>query len=194
MNTASDLIERHGLNAPSIALLENRTVSIWGPIDDLVAKRTIEDILYLDHDNPGKPITLQIFSPGGSVSAGLAILDTCRNAKSSVNTIGIGTCASMAAVLLICAGDKGCRYVTEHADLMLHQPRSSLSGDATSIEAVAQKILRTKDVREGLIADASGMTRAEASRLCDRDTWLEPEEAIALGLVDRIVGKNREEA
>lgn len=191
MNTTSDLIERHGLNAPSIALLENRTVSIWGPIDDLAARRAIENILYLDYENPSKPITLQIFSPGGSVAAGLAILDACRNAKSSVNTIGIGTCASMAAVLLVCAGDKGSRYVTEHADLMLHQPRSSMSGDATSIETTAKKILRTKDVLEGLIANASGMTREEARRLCDRDTWLEPEEAIALGLIDHIVGKKR---
>lgn len=179
---------RYGLGAPRMALLENRNVILSGAIDDSAAARMVEELLFLDFEQPGMPITFNVVdSPGGSVTAGYAILDTARRVKAPVSTVGCGMVASMAAILLVCAGDRGRRYATQNCSILLHQPMGMARGQATDVEIAADNLKQTRRRLEELVAEASGLPLERVHGLCERDTHLTAQEALELGLIDRIV-------
>lgn len=180
--------ERFGVSAPLVALVDNGHTVVTGKIETSQATRVVTDLLYLDADKPGSPVTIDIIdSPGGSVSAGFAILDTARRMKGTVSTIGYGMCASMAAVLLVCAGTPGNRYATENTTIMLHQPSGMASGQSTDVTITANWLLRTRSSLEGLIASASGLSPEKVHDICERDTFLTAYEAQELGLIDHVI-------
>jgi ATP-dependent Clp protease protease subunit len=167
-------------------LLEDRIIFLDSDVNDHTASLIVAEMLYLDSKDPGKEINFYINSPGGSVSAGLGILDTMNLIKSDVRTICVGMAASMGALLLTC-GTKGKRMCLPNAEVMIHQPLGGAQGQATEIEIAAKHILRTKERINKLIADASGRPIEEVALATDRDNWLSAEEALEFGLVDEIV-------
>ena len=181
--------EQFGLSAPRAELLRNRVVSVIGPINMASATRAIEELLFLDSQDPGKPITMYLMGPGGEISPGLAVVDTCKRISSEVATVATGACCSMSAVLAICcAKPGGNRYITPLAELMLHQPLvGGLQGQASDIERASLHMLKTKQTLERLLSEASGLSIAKVRELCDRDTWLDAEQSKALGLMDEIL-------
>ena len=166
-------------------LLDDRIVFLTGPIDDALANTVVAQLLYLEGKDPTKDICLYINSPGGSVSAGLAIYDTMNYIKCDVSTICIGMAASMGAFLLS-SGTKGKRYALPNSEIMIHQPLGGASGQASDIKIHAEHILRTKAKLNRILAENSGNDLATIERDTDRDNFLSAEEARAYGLIDKV--------
>ncbi len=169
-------------------LLNERIIFLGGPIDDHVANLIIAQLLYLDHSDSKKDIHLYINSPGGSVTAGLAILDTMNFVKADVSTICVGIAASMGA-LLLSAGAKGKRFTLPNSEVMIHQVMGGAEGQASDIEINAKHILRTKDTLNKILAKNTGKSVAQVEKDSDRDYYMTSDEAKKYGIVDDIVSK-----
>ena len=167
-------------------LLKDRIIFLGGQIDDQVANSIVAQMLFLEADNPDKDIHLYINSPGGVVTAGMAIYDTMQYIKTDVSTICVGSAASMGAFLLA-AGTKGKRYVLPNARVMIHQPLGGAQGQATDIEIQAKEILRLKAHLNQMLAENTGRSLEEIERDTDRDHYLSAQEALAYGLVDEVL-------
>lgn len=172
-------------------LLKERIIFLGTPINDEVANNVMAQLIFLEYENPEKDITLYINSPGGYVSAGLAIYDTMQHVRPNIATICIGSCASMAAVLLA-AGTKGKRYALPHSRIMLHQPSGAATGQSTDIQITAKEIVRTKDTLAEIVAKHSGKSIEEVRTKTDRDFYMSPEEAKAFGVIDEIFVPRKE--
>jgi ATP-dependent Clp protease, protease subunit len=173
-------------------LLQENIIFLGQPIDDNVANLVIAQLLFLTAENPEKDISIYINSPGGSITAGLAILDTMRVVQPDIVTYCVGQAASMAAVLLAC-GAKGKRYSLPHSRILIHQPSmSGLGGQATDIEIYAREILRMRDTLNRILADATGQPVDRIERDVDRDYILGPAEALEYGLIDRVITSSRD--
>ena len=169
-------------------LLEDRIIFLSGEIDDAVANTVVAQLIYLEAKDPGKDISLYINSPGGSVSAGLAIYDTMNYIKCDVSTICIGMAASMGAFLLS-SGAKGKRYALPNSEIMIHQPLGGAQGQASDIKIAAEHILRTKQKLNSILAQNSGKPISEIEKDTDRDNYLSGQEAQEYGLIDRVFYK-----
>jgi ATP-dependent Clp protease, protease subunit len=168
-------------------LLQENIIFLGQPLDDNIANLVIAQLLFLTAENPEKDISIYINSPGGSITAGLAILDTMRVVQPDIVTYCVGQAASMAAVLLAC-GAKGKRYSLPHSRILIHQPSlSGLAGQATDIEIHAREILRMRHTLNMIIAEAAGQPLERIERDVDRDYILEPAQALEYGLIDRII-------
>jgi ATP-dependent Clp protease, protease subunit len=171
-------------------LLKDRIVFIDSDINDLTSNLIIAQLLFLEGEDPDRDIFLYINSPGGLITAGLAIYDTMQYVKPDVSTICIGQAASMAAVLL-CAGTKGKRYALPNARLMLHQPLGGAQGPATDIEITAKEIMRYRELIEGLLVKHTGQNKERVNKDVDRDFYMSAEEAVKYGIVDEILLRNK---
>lgn len=169
-------------------LLEDRIIFLSGEIDDAVANTVVAQLIYLEAKDPSKDISLYINSPGGSVSAGLAIYDTMNYVKCDVSTICIGMAASMGAFLLS-SGQKGKRFALPNSEIMIHQPLGGVQGQATEIQIAAEHILKTKRKLNEILARNSGRTVQELERDTDRDNYLSAQEALEYGLIDKVFTK-----
>jgi ATP-dependent Clp protease protease subunit len=169
-------------------LLNERIIFLGGPIDDHVANLIIAQLLYLDHTDSKKDISLYINSPGGSVTAGLAILDTMSFVKADVSTICVGIAASMGAVLLS-AGAKGKRFALPNSEIMIHQVMGGAEGQASDIAINAKHILRTKENLNKILAKNTGQTVATIDKDSDRDYYMTADEGKKYGIIDDIVSK-----
>ncbi len=167
-------------------LLKDRIVFLGGAIDDNVANLVIAQLLFLEAEDPDKDIHLYLNSPGGVVTAGMAIYDTMRYIKAPVSTICVGQAASMAA-LLLAAGENGKRYSLTHSRIMIHQPMGGFQGQATDIHIHAQEILRMKQTLNQLLADHSGQPVEKVANDTERDYFMSGEEAKSYGIIDDIV-------
>ena len=167
-------------------LLKDRIVFLGGPIDDTVANIIIAQLLFLEAEDPDKDIHLYINSPGGVVTAGMAIYDTMQYVKPQVSTICVGSAASMGAVLLT-SGATGKRYALPHSRVMIHQPLGGVQGQATEIEIHAREILRMREELNGILARHSGRTLEEIKADTERDHFLSAEEAKDYGLIDEVL-------
>ncbi|MDE3235159.1 MAG: ATP-dependent Clp protease proteolytic subunit [Bacteroidota bacterium] len=169
---------------------EKRAVYLWGVVDDKSAKDVVTKLLLLDADKPGEEIKLYINSPGGVVTSGMVMYDTMKLIQSPVSTICMGLAASMGSILLSC-GVKGKRYIYPHAEVMIHQP--SLGGyfQATSadIEIQANQIRKTKELGAKILADNCGKSVEQIMKDFDRDYWMNAEEAVTYGIVDKVLDK-----
>ena len=172
-------------------LLKERIIFLGTPINDEVANNVMAQLIFLEYENPEKDITLYINSPGGYVSAGLAIYDTMQHVRPNIATICIGNCASMAAVLLA-AGTKGKRYALPHSRIMLHQPSGAATGQSTDIQITAKEIVRTKETLAEIVAKHTGKSIDEVREKTDRDFYMGPEEARAFGVIDEIFVPRKE--
>jgi ATP-dependent Clp protease protease subunit len=167
-------------------LLKDRIVFIGTPIDDDVANIVIAQLLFLESEDPEKDVSLYINSPGGSVTAGLAIYDTMQYVKPPVSTICLGQAASMAAVLLS-AGVKGKRFAVPNARIMIHQLSGGFSGQATDIEIQAREALRLKTTLDTLLSHHTGQPVSRIAKDTDRDYFMSPAEAKEYGLIDEVI-------
>ena len=172
-------------------LLKERIIFLGTPINDEVANNVMAQLIFLEYENPEKDITLYINSPGGYVSAGLAIYDTMQHVRPNIATICIGSCASMAAVLLA-AGTKGKRYALPHSRIMLHQPSGAATGQSSDIQITAKEIVRTKDTLTEIVAKHTGKPIDEVREKTDRDFYMGPEDAKAFGVIDEIFVPRKE--
>ncbi len=167
-------------------LLKDRIVFIGGPIDDTMANLVIAQLLFLESEDPDKDIHLYINSPGGVVTAGLAIYDTMQYIKPNVSTICLGMAASMAAILLA-AGEKGKRYALPYARVMIHQPLGGAQGQATDIEIHAREILRLREVGNEILARHTGQPIERIQQDTERDFFMSSDKAKEYGLIDSVV-------
>lgn len=167
-------------------LLKDRILFMGTAIDDQVSNLLIAQLLYLESEGPEKDIHLYINSPGGSVSAGLAIYDTLRYIKPEIETICIGQAASMAA-LILSAGTKGKRLALPHSRIMIHQPMGGFSGQASDIDIHAKEILRLKEELNRILSDNTGQPMDRIENDTDRDFFMSGEQAVEYGIVDRII-------
>lgn len=166
-------------------LLKDRIVFIGGPIDDGVANVVVAQLLFLEAEDPDKDIHLYINSPGGVVTAGLAIYDTMQYIKPDVSTICIGQAASMGSILLA-AGAKGKRFALPHARIMIHQPHGGAQGQSTDIQIQAKEILRLRELGNDILARHTGQDKEKIQIDTERDNFMSAEEAKAYGLVDEV--------
>lgn len=166
-------------------LLKDRILFLGTPIDDNVANLIIAQLLFLQSEDPNKDINLYVNSPGGSVTAGLAIYDTMQFLKCDVATYCVGQCASMGSVLLA-AGAKGKRFALPNSRIMIHQPWGGAQGQASDIEIQAREIMRLRDRLYHILSFHTGKTTKEIEKDCDRDNFMSAEEAKAYGLVDEV--------
>ena len=171
-------------------LLNERIIFLGGPIDDHVANLVIAQLLYLDHIDPKKDIYLYINSPGGSVTAGLAMIDTMNFIKSDVSTICIGIAASMGA-LILSSGEKGKRFSLPNSEVMIHQVMGGTEGQASDIAINAKHILRTKDTLNKILAQNTNKKIDQVEKDSDRDYWMTSDEAKKYGIVDGIILKTK---
>jgi ATP-dependent Clp protease protease subunit len=169
-------------------LLKERVVFAVGPVEDYMANVIVAQLLFLESENPEKDIALYINSPGGSVSAGLAIYDTMQFIKSDVSTICIGMAASMGAVLLA-GGAKGKRFMLPNSRAMIHQPSGGYQGQASDIHIQAQEILKIRERLNEILARHTGQTVDKIKLDSERDNFMSPTEAVAYGLVDKLLDK-----
>lgn len=174
-------------------LLKERIIFVGTPIDDYTASLIIAQLLFLDSEDPTKDINLYINSPGGSVSAGLAIYDTMQFVRADICTICVGMAASMAQVLL-CAGAKGKRFTLPHSRIMMHQPLGGTQGQASDIEIYTREMLRIRDMLYEIIAEHTGKDIATVLQDADRDKYLSAQEALDYGIVDKILLRNPAES
>ena len=168
-------------------LLKERIIFLGTPINDQVANLIIAQLLFLEREDPDKGINLYINSPGGVISAGLAIYDTMHLIKSEVSTICIGMAASMATILLS-GGEKGKRYVLPNSTVHMHQPMGGAQGQATDIEIAAREIIRLQDKIRTILSENTGQTYDKIARDTDRDYYLTADQAVEYSLVDEILG------
>jgi ATP-dependent Clp protease protease subunit len=169
-------------------LLRERVIFLVGPVNDHTANLVVAQLLFLESENPDKDISLYINSPGGSVSAGMAIFDTMNFIKPQVSTLCTGMAASMGAFLLA-AGAKGKRFSLPNSKVMIHQPLGGTQGQATEIEIAAREILKTRERLNQMLAEATGQPLSRIEQDTERDYYLTAEEAKAYGLVDDVIAK-----
>lgn len=169
-------------------LLNERIIFLGGPIDDHIANLVVAQLLYLDHMDSKKDIYLYINSPGGSVSAGMAILDTMNFVRADVSTICVGVAASMGS-LLLSSGTKGKRFALPNSEIMIHQVLGGAEGQASDIEIQAKHILRIKENLNKILAKNTGKTPAQVEKDADRDNWMTAEEAKKYNLIDDVISK-----
>jgi ATP-dependent Clp protease protease subunit len=167
-------------------LLKERVVFLVGPVTETTANLIVAQLLFLESENPDKDIFFYINSPGGSVSAGLAVYDTIRFIKPHVSTLCVGQAASMGA-LLLAAGEKGKRYCLPNSRVMIHQPMGGFQGQASDIEIHAREILFLKQRLIEILAEHTGQTAERIARDTDRDNFLSGKEAVEYGLVDKVL-------
>ena len=167
-------------------LLKERIIFLTGPVYDQVASVICAQLLFLESDNPSKDIAFYINSPGGVVSAGLAIYDTMQYVRSPISTLCIGQAASMGS-LLLCAGAKGKRFATPNSRVMVHQPSGGAQGQASDIEIQAREILTLRKRLNEIYVHHTGQTLAAIEEKLERDSYMSAEEALAFGLVDQVV-------
>ena len=171
-------------------LLNERIIFLGGPIDDNVANVVIAQLLFLDHIDSKKDVYLYINSPGGSVTAGLAIIDTMNFIKSDVSTICVGIAASMGA-LILSSGKKGKRFSLPNSEVMIHQVMGGTEGQASDIAINAKHILRTKDTLNKILAQNTSKKIDQAEKDSDRDYWMTSDEAKKYGIIDEIISKQK---
>jgi len=167
-------------------LLKDRIVMLNGEVNDTQASLITAQLLFLESDDPDKDISLYINSPGGSITAGMAIFDTMNYIKSDVSTICIGMAASMGAFLLT-AGAKGKRYVLPNSEVMIHQPLGGAQGQATDVKIRAERLLAIRDRMNKLLSDMTSQDVEKIEKDTERDNFMTAEEAVAYGLVDEII-------
>ena len=167
-------------------LLEDRIIFLGSGIDSSVANTVIAQLLFLEKVDPKKDITLYVNSPGGHVTAGLAIYDTMQHIKPDVSTVCVGLAASMGSIIL-CGGAKGKRFCLPHSEVMIHQPLGGAEGQATDIRIAAEHIQKTGDTLYKILAKHSGQTIKKVEKDCDRDNFMTAEEAKKYGLIDHVV-------
>ncbi|MBM7713876.1 ATP-dependent Clp endopeptidase proteolytic subunit ClpP [Siminovitchia sp. FSL H7-0308] len=170
-------------------LLKDRIIMLGSPINDTVANSIVAQLLFLEAENPEKDISIYINSPGGSITAGMAIYDTMQFIKSDVQTICIGMAASMGAFLLA-AGTKGKRYALPNSEVMIHQPLGGAQGQATEIEIAARRILSMREKLNNILAERTGQPLEVIQRDTDRDNFMSAEKAKEYGLIDHIIQRN----
>ena len=171
-------------------LLEDRIIFLTGEINDAVANNVVAQLIYLEGKNPDKDICLYINSPGGSVSAGMAIYDTMNYIKCDVSTICIGLAASMGAFLLSC-GAKRTRFALSNAEIMIHQPLGGAQGQASDIQIQAKQIQKIKAKINSIISQQTGKPLDQVERDTDRDYYMSAEEAFQYGLIDKVIEKRQ---
>jgi ATP-dependent Clp protease protease subunit len=169
-------------------LLKERVVFLVGPVNEVTANLIVAQLLFLESENPDKDIYFYINSPGGSVSAGLAIYDTMQFIKPDVSTLCVGQAASMGS-LLLAAGEKGKRFALPNSRVMIHQPMGGFSGQASDVEIHAREILYLRGRLNEILARHSGQTVETIAKDTDRDNFLSSEEAVKYGLVDKVLTK-----
>ena len=169
-------------------LLKERIIFLVGPVDDNIASLVCAQLLFLEAENPKKDISMYINSPGGVVTSGLSIYDTMEYIRPDVSTVCIGQAASMGSLLLT-AGAKNKRYCLPNARIMTHQPSGGFQGQATDIEIHAKEIINLRSRLNNIYVKHSGKKIAEIEALMDRDTFLSPQDALKLGLIDEVVDK-----
>ena len=174
-------------------LLKERVIFLVGPVDDFVANVIVAQMLFLESENPDKDISLYINSPGGAVTAGLAIYDTMQFIRPDVSTICVGQAASMGALLLT-AGAKGKRYSLPHSRVMIHQPLGGFSGQASDIDIHAREILRIREYLNGILAKHTGQPSEQIAKDCDRDNFMGPNESVDYGLIDAVLLQRPDES
>jgi ATP-dependent Clp protease protease subunit len=190
MNLIPTVIEKthYGERAYDIysRLLKDRIIFLGAPIDDMIANSVIAQLLFLASEDPKKDIKIYLNTPGGSVSAGLAIYDTMQHIKPDVLTICVGMAASMGAVLLA-AGAKGKRFALPHSEVMIHQVMGGAQGQAVDVKIGAEHILKVKDRINKILAEHTGQAIAKVEKDTDRDFFMTPEEAKKYGIIDKII-------
>jgi ATP-dependent Clp protease protease subunit len=193
MNYVPYVIEQTGQGERSYdiysRLLLDRIIFIDGQIDDHVASLVTAQLLFLDAQDKHKDINIYINSPGGSVTAGMAIFDTMKYISADVSTICVGLAASMGAVLLS-AGTKGKRYALPNAEVMIHQPLGGTSGQASDIKIQADWMMKTKQKLNDILAEATGQKLKTIEKDTDRDNFMSAEEAVSYGLIDQVLVRN----
>lgn len=167
-------------------LLGQRTVFLWGQVDDASAKHVVERLMYLDMEEPGKEIKLYINSPGGYVTSGFSIYDTMVSISSPVSTICSGFAASMASILLS-AGQKGRRFVLQHGRVMIHQPSGGAGGPAADIEIQIKELIKAKELGARILAENCGQPIEKILKDFNRDYFMDAQESVAYGIVDGIM-------
>ena len=167
-------------------LLEDRVIFLWEAIDSMVANTVIAQLLFLEKQDTKAPITMYINSPGGHVTAGLAIYDTMQYIKPDVITVAVGMAASMGSVILA-GGAKGKRYALPHTEIMIHQPLGGAEWQATEIRLAAEHILRTGETLYTIIAKHTGQPIEKVRQDCDRDNFMDAKQALKYGLIDKII-------
>lgn len=167
-------------------LLKENIIFLGGPIDDAVANTIIAQLLFLQAEDPKRDITLYVNSPGGHVTAGLAIIDTMNNIKNDVSTVCVGIAASMGAVILA-SGTKGKRFALPNSEIMIHQPLGGAEGQATDIEIRAKHIIKTRDTLNKILAKNTGQKLEKIEKDVDRDFFMSAEEAKKYGIVDKVI-------
>lgn len=168
-------------------LLKENIIFLGGPIDDHTANLVIAQLLFLQSEDPKKDINLYINSPGGSVTAGLAIIDTMNHIKNNVSTVCVGLAASMGAMILS-AGEKGKRYALSNAEVMIHQPwAEGIGGQATDIEIRAKHILKSRETLSKMLAKNTGQPLSKIEKDVDRDFFMSAEEAKKYGIIDKVL-------
>jgi ATP-dependent Clp protease protease subunit len=169
-------------------LLRDRIIFLGTAIDDDVANLVIAQMLFLESDDPDKDVFIYLNSPGGSVSSGMAIYDTMKYIKPSVNTVCMGQAASMGA-LLLAAGQKGKRYALPHSRIMIHQPLGGFQGQATDIGIQAREILRLKEDLNQILSDMTGQPLEKIAADTERDYYMSGEDAVRYGIIDAVIAK-----
>lgn len=167
-------------------LLEDRVIFLGEGIDSAVANTVIAQLLFLEKQDPKAPITMYVNSPGGHVTAGLAIYDTMQYVKCPVHTVGMGLAASMGSIILA-GGESGKRFALPHAEIMIHQPLGGAEGQATDIMLAAKHIENTGNILYKILAKHTGQKLEKVKKDCDRDNFMSAEEALKYGLIDKII-------
>lgn len=167
-------------------LLKDSIIFLGTPIDDQIANLIVAQLLFLEAEDPERDINLYINSPGGSITAGMAIYDTMQFIKNDVTTICVGQCASMGALLLT-AGTKGKRFALPHSRILIHQPSGGAQGQATDVRIMAEEILRMREMTSSLIARHTGQTFEQVEKDVERDRILDPVQAKDYGLIDEVI-------
>ncbi len=168
-------------------LLKDRIIFLGSAIDDTVANLVIAQLLFLEAEDPDKDIALYINSPGGSISAGMAIYDTMQHIRADVSTICVGLAASMGAFLLA-AGEKGKRYALPNAEIMIHQPSGGTQGQATDIEIHAKRIIKMRESLNRIMAERTGQPLERIEQDTERDYFMTAQEAVEYGIIDEVMG------
>jgi len=166
-------------------LLKDRVIFVVGPVEDYMANLVVAQLLFLESENPDKDINLYINSPGGSVSAGLAVYDTMQFIRCEVSTMCVGQAASMGAVLLA-AGAKDKRLCLPHSRVMIHQPMGGFQGQATDIDIHAREILKVRAQLNEILAEHTGQTVDQIAKDTERDNFMDPQQAMEFGLIDKV--------
>ncbi len=168
--------------------IEQRKVFLWGAVEDKTAKEITDRLLYLEAIDPGKEITFYINSPGGVVTSGMVIYDTMQLITSPVSTVCMGMAASMGSILLS-GGQKGKRYIFPHGEVMIHQPSGGGRGTSADLEIMAVQMQKTKEMGAKILADNCGQTFEKVMKDFDRDYWMDANESITYGIVDKLIDK-----